>query len=203
MSEVYNDLQYYNNLFHQDTTSIKEQASIINWSERKCYIYKHFIKNLTVEELDILKYSVVLIDHEIIAAISVHKVEMRLKMFEQLERINNARSPFEEIQVIFQENTTSNPLSSIPNNYWKTVKLYLEQLEIDSYPFNRKAINFLNSVSFNGYLNLTMPQRKWLDGLIEADRNRAETDHFFVNDFLIQKGFKDACKTIEQVWGNH
>ena len=203
MSEVFNDLFNYNNLFQQDSLSVKEQATIINWSERKCYIYKFFIKNLTKEELDLLENSPVQTDYEIIGAICLHKLEIRIKMFNQLERIEKAESPFEEMQIIFQENSISNPLNSISNEFWKTVKIYLQQLEIDSYPFNKKAINFLNSVAHTGYPNLTSPQQKWVDGLIEADRNRTETDHFFVNDFLIEEGFKDDCKTIEQVWANH
>jgi len=203
MSEVYNDLVEYNNLFQDDYLSVKEQATLMNWGERKCYIYRFFIKNLTKEELEILKETSVKTDYEIIGAICLHSLEIRLKMFHQLERIEKARSQFEEIQLIFEENTTNNPLNSISNEFWKTVKIYLIQLEIDSYPFNKKAINFLNSVAFNGYSNLTIPQKKWIDGLIEADKNRAETDHFFVNNFLIQNGFENDCKIIELVWANH
>jgi hypothetical protein len=203
MSEVFNDLLNYNNLFQQDNLSVKDQAIIIKWSERKCYIYKYFIKHLTEEELEILKNTSVVTDYEIIGAICVHSVEMRIIMFNQLERIENAKSPFEEIQVILKENTASNPLNLVSKEFWKTVKKYLEQLEVDSYPFNKKAINFLNSVAYAGYLNLSTPQKKWLDGLIEADRNRPDTDHYFVNEFLIQKGFNDDCKAIEKVWENH
>ena len=55
MTNIYNDLIYYNNFFSGSTISVKEQAATIKWSERKCYVFKFFINNLSEGEIEKIK----------------------------------------------------------------------------------------------------------------------------------------------------
>ena len=203
MSEILADLAYYNNLFQDGDLPIKEQAATIKWSERKCYVYKFFIATLSESEIEIIKKSSIEPNYELIGAISIHNPEMRIIMLNQLQRIENSESPFEEIKIISNENAAPNPLNSIRKEYWIAVRSYLEQREYDTYPFNSKSRNFLKDVARIGYPNLSTAQFRYINGLIENDRTRPESDHFFVNDYLIKEGFEVECQAIKTVWANH
>lgn len=203
MSEFHKDLAYYRNLFPDNEHSITDQSIIIKWSKRKCYVYKFFITNLSELEVEIIKKATCEPDFELIGAISIHDKELRVKILHELERIQLADSSFEEIQIITNENLAPNPLHSMPKDYWLGVKTYLEEREYDEYPFSKKSQRFLGSVARIGYENLSSAQLKFINGLIANDRDRPETDHFFVNDYLIENGFKIECKAIEKVWANH
>ncbi len=202
MSNIYNDLVFYNNLFSDTNLSVKEQSATINWSERKCYVFKFFITKLSLLEIEKLKISLVEPEYELIGAMCIHGSEIRNKLFDQLERIQQSESPFEEIGIITNENLSPNPLDTANKGYWIAVKNYLEEREYDEYPFNIKSRNFLMSIARVGYNNLSKAQLNYINGLIENDRKRADSDRFFVNEYLVEKGFVNECKAIREIWLN-
>src|SRR5690554_861373 len=116
MNEVFKDLINYKNLFPNTEYSVTEQAPLIKWSERKCYVYKHFISKLSETDINILKNYDFQVDYEIVGAISIHKPSLREVMLKQLERIHDSESMFDEILVIITENSAPNPLTTISND---------------------------------------------------------------------------------------
>jgi hypothetical protein len=203
MSELIKDLSYYNSLFPNPDTPVSEQSITIKWSERKCYVYKYFITKLTATELDLINNYEGNADYELIGALGVYNPDIRIKILSQIERVERSDSSFEEIQLIIKENSAPNPLLSISNKFWIVVKDYLIEREYDEYPFNKKGKGMLNTVGRKGYETLNTNQLKYIHGLIDNDRNRPETDHFFYNDYLIQKGFNKDCNLIKERWASH
>lgn len=203
MPDLLNDIENYKNLFSNNDLSISEQSKLIQWSERKCYIFKYFISSLSEKEIELIRKSTVENDYELIAAICLHVSGMRLIILNQLDRIESSDSPFDEIQLIIQENSTPDPLRSISNQFWNAVHDYLIELDYDEYPFNKKGRGMLKSVARIGYKKLSPNQLKYLHGLIDNDRQRAETAHFFVNQYLNNKGFEKDCAIIKELWLNH
>lgn len=184
-----------------DPSGIKPVDDIcfhFSWTKQKGYSIKYFISELAIEELDILDSSTSAIDYVIIDAICIQQKEFKLKLLQNVELINAADSPFSEIEKLISEWIGIDPLSTFSSGYWIEVGSYLTARRIDLFPFNKKAIGFIQSVGFNGYNSLSQRQREWILGLLNSDKERGSGNRFFVNEHLIQKGYRTECDIIEK-----
>jgi hypothetical protein len=195
--KIRDDIELYKEYDPKGEKSVEELSLHFGWSRQTSYAYKYFISEIDLDKLEILEKSNTEIDLKIIGAICIQNRRFHDHLFANIERINNASSPFTEIEILISEITGEDPLRNLRNQYWIEVGEYLTSRRIDQYPFTKKAIGFIKSIGYNGYKSLTKNQKKWIHGLIHEDKVRPEEDRFFINEHLIYAGYNDECSIIK------
>ena len=186
--------------FKSKDLTAQHLSESLSWNRNKASIYINYIDQFNEDEIDMILLLNKEIGLTILHAIVLHDTPNRKVLLNSLSRINNANLPLREIEVIVNENKEPDPKLNIDGKYWKEVALYLEQLNVDVYPFTLKARRFLKSIGSKKYSSLTIKQQKWVDGLIELDGKNSEHERYFVNEHLISIGFKKECKIIKEIW---
>lgn len=198
MNDFEKDVELYKKYDPSGLKPVDDICRDLGWTRQKSYSIKYFISELTREELEILDKSSATISYVIIDAICIQRKEYKLRLLQNIDRINASDSPFSEIENLISQWDGIDPLSTLANRYWTEVGDYLTARHVDQPPFSKNAIGFIKSVGFKGYDNLSRPQRDWLLGLLKNDKERGVGDRFFVNEHLVQKGYKTECETIEK-----
>jgi hypothetical protein len=191
------NVELYKSFDPERVKSVEAISSHLKWSNHVSYVYKYFLSELSHEELGILDTASEIIDVEIVAAVCIQNRRYRLSLIKNIDRINAANSPFNEIEVLVAELDGVDPLSKIRNEFWLEVGNYLTEREINKFPFSLKSIGFIKLIGYKGYNALTKPQKKYIVDLIQADKERIKEDRFFTNEHLTFKGFKNECQIIE------
>jgi len=192
------DVELYEKYDPSGLRPIEDISKDLGWESQKSYAIKYFISELTHEELEILDRSSTPVSYAIIDAICLQKNEYKIKLLENIDKINAAVSPFTEIENLISQWDGIDPLFTIKGDYWIEVGDYLTARHIDLYPFSKKAISFIKAVGYKGYENLSRPQRDWLIGLLQSDKDRDVDDRFFVNEHLSQKGYEKESEIIKK-----
>ena len=198
MHDFKKNVEQYKGYDPAGSKSIDEICRGLGWSKEKSYAFKYFISELGPDELGLLDQCATAVSHVIINAICIQRKEYKLRLLENIDRINSALSPFDEIEMLVSAMNGVDPLSTLANRYWVEVSEYLTARHIDQFPFTKKAIGFIRNIGSKGYDNLTRPQREWILGLLRNDKERGPGDRFFVNEHLIQRGYRPECETIEK-----
>ena len=186
--------------FKSKELTVQHLSEGLSWHRNRSLIYLNYIDRFNEEEIDLILSFNKEISLTILQAIVLHSNSNRKILLNSLSRINDANLPLREIEIIVNENKEPDPKIKINGKFWKEVALYLEQLNVDVYPFNKKARGFLKGIGSKNYSDLTIKQQKWLNGLIELDGKNSEHERYFVNEHLISQGFKEECEIIKSIW---
>jgi len=189
----------YRDIDPNGTIPVEKIAAGLGWSRNTSYIFKYFISELSADELILIDQIVEQIDLEIIKAISLLQPESRAKIWTHIPRILQAPSSFVEIDRCIEEAKGHDLLIDIRPKYWLCVGEYLQQRNMNHYPFTKNAIYFINSIGFNGYTGLSNKQKDWIYDLIDKDKKRPDHDRFFINEHVLNKGFSKECAIIKQL----
>lgn len=177
---------------------LEQIAEGLGWDRNTTYIFKFFISQLTPDELQVLDQVQTTIDLEIIKAMSLVQPECRKYVFDNISQIIEAPSPFLAIETFVEESRGADPLEEVRPKYWICIAAYMQERNIDQWPFNKKAVNFIFSIGYNGYAGLSPRQKAWLKDLIVKDRERPENDRFFINEHAHNEGFAPECAIIQK-----
>jgi hypothetical protein len=195
--KIKEDIEMYKQFDPARDKSLSELSNKFGWSKEEAYAYKYFISEMSSEDLDLIQNCIFEIDLNVIMAVCIQNKKYHSHLFKNIDRINNADSPFSEIKMVISEVAGLDPLSTINKKYWLEVAEYLAYRHIDIYPFTKRAISFIKSIGRSGYGSLSTNQKKWIHGLILEDKSRTEQDRFFVNEHLIHLGYKEDCFKVE------
>ncbi len=198
MNKFSRNVQLYKNADPDGSKSVEELSQHLGWSKQMSYYYKYFISELDIEGLELLDKAKSEIDPSLVAAVCVQHNRYKLHLLKNIDRINEAASPFTEIDLLITEVAGTDPLTEITNDYWIEVGNYLTIRRINQHPFTKNAIGFIKNIGFKGYQEMSTNQKKWIIGLIQEDKKRPEDDRFFINEHMIQKGYRNDCATIEK-----
>lgn len=174
---------------------LSEISSGLGCSRRIAYLYKHVYSELDRKNIKQIDQTEIELHPEIIAAICLNPTELIDELIIQIEDIHKAKNPFDKIDSIIEKNREINPLELLSTSYWLVISNYLIDRNIDAYPFTKNAIYFIQSIGRKGFHNQSSKQKKWVKGLIEADKLDPSTN-YFNNDVLKQKGLSKDLKII-------
>lgn len=197
MNNYSSDIERYRTFDPEGSKSVAEIADHFGWTKQLSYTYKYFLSELNEGELNLLDNAKVKPDLGVLAAVCIQKSKYKLQLLSNIERFSMAGSPFKEIESFIEQIADRDTLMDLKNEYWISVSDYITERGIDIYPFNKKAIGFIKSIGYYGYENLSVRQKQWIMDLLDTDKQRIKTDRFFINEYLIQKGFIQECSIIE------
>ncbi|MEO8174069.1 MAG: hypothetical protein ABI581_13335 [Sediminibacterium sp.] len=181
------------------TMLVGQIAQSLGWSSETSNIIKYYVSDLSEDELSVLDNVTGNLDADIVKAICLLPPESRTFILPHIDRIISAAFPLAEMDQCLEEAKGEDPLKTIRSGYWRCVAGYLRQRDIDQSPFTKKATNFIFSIGYNGYINLSKKQKDWIRDLLDKDRERPENDRFFVNEHILLEGYADACSIIQKL----
>ena len=143
MTNYLADVERYKAFDPQGNKSVEDIAIQFDWTKQMSYTCKYFISELDPAELILLDKTTSSINLGVIAAVCIQNPKYKLPLLQNIERINEADSPFTEIEVFISEIADHDPLNEIKKEYWIEVGEYLTERRMDEYPFKKNAIGLL------------------------------------------------------------
>lgn len=180
--------------------SLSEVSKNLAWPLPVVKLFAHRFHILTKEEISVLDNIKSPIDEEVLGAICMTPDEIRSDLISSFQSIQEATNPFNEIDALVKSRRAKHPLESISSDYWNLIFKYLKDRQIDKWPFNKKAIRFIGSISpKGGFSSQSEKQKSWILGLLKADKEGFDVIPIFTNEIVREHGLIDDLKIIKEV----
>lgn len=151
--------------------SAAELAKKINSSTRLAYLYKYYFLNLNdtyIRNIDALDNPM---DPEIILAVMLAPKFVQNELFSNLEDLLRTDNFLVYINEVATNSSPPEPLDKFKGDYWKLVCKYLQDRNVDAFPYTENALKFLGGRHKQSKKH-TEKQLSWLISIIKEDHSR-------------------------------